>query len=105
RLWTCPAYCLTMDHYFKILHVREEIKHLNVDICQVVTWIHNENHFLRKIEGNLCDGEGKSEAEKEADGYMAVQVWLYRQRRGHFNAGHLKRFRELAQMPGFTGSL
>jgi hypothetical protein len=57
------------------------------------------------MEGILSNGEGKSEEEKETDGYMAVQVRLYRQRRGRFNAGHLKRFRELARVLGFTGSL
>jgi hypothetical protein len=57
------------------------------------------------MERILSDGEGKSDVEKETDGYMAVQVQLYRQRCGRFDAGHLKRFHELARMPGFTGSL
>ncbi|KAJ7857422.1 hypothetical protein B0H14DRAFT_3085219 [Mycena olivaceomarginata] len=103
--WTRPAYRLAMDRYFKILRAREEIKRLNIEIRRVVTWIRDENRFLRKMEGILRDGEGKSDVEKETDGYMAVQVRLYRERRGRFDAGHLKRFRELAQMPGFTGSL
>jgi hypothetical protein len=30
--WTRPAYRLAMDHYFKILRAREEIKCLNVEI-------------------------------------------------------------------------
>ncbi|KAJ7880727.1 hypothetical protein B0H14DRAFT_2566126 [Mycena olivaceomarginata] len=103
--WTRLAYRLAMDCYFKILHAREEIKRLNVEIPRVVTWIRDENRFLRKMERILSDGEGKSDVEKETDGYMAVQVRLYRQQRGHFDAGHLKRFHELARMPGFTGSL
>ncbi|KAJ7343266.1 hypothetical protein DFH08DRAFT_1009750 [Mycena albidolilacea] len=103
--WTRPAYRLAMDHYFKILRACEEIKRLNVEIPRVVTWIRDENRFLRKMERILSDGEGKSDVEKETDGYMAVQVRLYHQRRGRFDAGHLKRFHELARMPGFTGSL
>ncbi|KAJ7742753.1 hypothetical protein B0H14DRAFT_2248014, partial [Mycena olivaceomarginata] len=87
----------------KILRAREEIKRLNVEIPRVVTWIRNKNRFLRKMERILSDGEGKSDVEKETDEYMAVQVRLYRQRRGRFNAGHLKRFHELERMPGFTG--
>ncbi|KAJ7869745.1 hypothetical protein B0H14DRAFT_3083932 [Mycena olivaceomarginata] len=90
--WTRPAYRLAMDRYFKILRA-------------LITWIRDENRFLRKMEGILSNGEGKSEEEKETDGYMAVQVRLYRQRRGRFDAGHLKRFRKLARVPGFTGSL
>jgi hypothetical protein len=36
RLWTCPAYRLAMDRYFKILCAREEIRRLNVEIPCVV---------------------------------------------------------------------
>ncbi|KAJ7688320.1 hypothetical protein B0H14DRAFT_2653296 [Mycena olivaceomarginata] len=57
------------------------------------------------MERILSDGEGKSDVEKETDGYMAVQVRFYRQWCGRFDAGHLKRFHEVARMPGFTGSL
>ncbi|KAJ7309280.1 hypothetical protein DFH08DRAFT_719371, partial [Mycena albidolilacea] len=102
--WTHLAYQLAMDHYFKILCAHEEIKWLNVEIHQVVTWIHDENQFLRKMEVILWDGEGKSEKEKE-DEYMAVQVCLYRQCHGHFNMGHMQHFCGLAHTPGFMGSL
>ncbi|KAJ7792289.1 hypothetical protein B0H14DRAFT_2288394, partial [Mycena olivaceomarginata] len=101
--WTRPAYRLAMDRYFKILRAREEIKRLNVEIRQVVTWIRNENRFLRKMEAILRDGEGKSEKEKEDDEHMAVQVRWYRERRGCFDAGHMQRFCKLARTPGFTG--
>jgi hypothetical protein len=103
--WTHPAYRLAMDRYFKILCAHEEIKRLNVEIPWVVTWIRDENRFLRKMERILSDGEAKSDIEKKTDGYMAVQVRLYRQQHGRLDAGHLKRFHELARMPGFTGSL
>jgi hypothetical protein len=103
--WTRPAYRLAMDRYFKILRAREEIKRLNVEIRRVVSWIRDENRFLRKMEAILRDGEGKSEKEKEDDEHMAVQVRWYRERRGRFDAGHMQRFRELARTPGFTGSL
>ncbi|KAF7367948.1 hypothetical protein MSAN_00859900 [Mycena sanguinolenta] len=98
-------YRLAMDHYFKILRAREEIKRLNIEIARVVTWIRDENTFLQRMLANLRDGEGKSEKERETNAHMAVQVQLYQQRRGRFDASHLQRFRELAQMPGFTGSL
>ncbi|KAJ7878793.1 hypothetical protein B0H14DRAFT_3435392 [Mycena olivaceomarginata] len=93
------------DTRSEILRAREEIKRLNVEIRQVVTWIRDENRFLRKMEAILRDGEGKSEKEKEDDEHMAVQVRWYRERRGRFDAGHMQRFRELARTPGFTGSL
>ncbi|KAJ7794775.1 hypothetical protein B0H14DRAFT_2392274 [Mycena olivaceomarginata] len=103
--WTRPVYRLAMDRYFKILRVREEIKRLNIEIRRVVTWIRNENTFLRRMEKNLRATDGKGEEQAEEDRQMAVQVRLYRLRRGRFDAGHLERFQKLAQMPGFTGTL
>ncbi|KAJ7512593.1 hypothetical protein B0H11DRAFT_1699088 [Mycena galericulata] len=95
RPWTRPAYRLSMDRYFKILRAREEIKRLNVEIPRVVTWIRDENRVLRKKEAEL----------RAADRGMAVQIRMYRQRRGRFDEGHMRRFYALAKTPGFTGSL
>lgn len=105
RPWTRPAYRLAMDHYFKILCAKEEIKCLNVEIPRVVTWIRDEGRFLRRMERGLRETEGKSEEEIEADIQMAVQVQLYRQRRGRFDDTHMRRFWALAKKPGFTASL
>lgn len=105
RPWTRPAYRLAMDRYFKTLRAREEIKRLNVEIPRVVTWIADENRFLRRMERGLRETEGKTEDEIERDIGMAVQVRLYRQRRGRFDDGHMRRFWALAKTPGFTASL
>ncbi|KAJ7309178.1 hypothetical protein DFH08DRAFT_823603 [Mycena albidolilacea] len=103
--WARPAYRLAMDRYFKILRAREEIKCLNIEIRRVVTWIRDENTFLRRMEKNLRATDGKGEEQAEEDRQMAVQVRLYRLHRRRFDAGHLERFQKLAQMPGFTGML
>ncbi|KAJ7814778.1 hypothetical protein B0H14DRAFT_3476791 [Mycena olivaceomarginata] len=105
RPWTRPAYRLAMDRYFKTLRAREEIQRLNIEIQRVVTWIRDENRFLRRMEANLRDGTGKTEEDAETDTMMAVQLRLYRGRRGRFDAGHLRNFTKLAAEPGFTGSL
>ncbi|KAJ7785440.1 hypothetical protein B0H14DRAFT_3095663 [Mycena olivaceomarginata] len=105
RPWTRPAYRLAMDRYFKTLRVREEIKRLNIEIQQVVTWIQDEDRFLRRMEANLQDATGKTEDEMETDIQMAVQVRLYRARRARFDAAHMRHFWKLAAEPGFTGSL
>ncbi|KAJ6463862.1 hypothetical protein DFH09DRAFT_1267388 [Mycena vulgaris] len=63
RPWTRPAYRLAMDRYFRILCAREEIQRLNVEIPCVVTWIRDENMFLRKMEDRLHETEGKSEEQ------------------------------------------
>ncbi|KAJ7703400.1 hypothetical protein B0H14DRAFT_3526949 [Mycena olivaceomarginata] len=84
KLWMRPVYRLAMDCYFKILHTRKEIKCLNIEIHRVVTWIRDENRFLRRMERNLNSGEGKTKTEEEVeqDMQMTVQVHLYRWRRG-----------------------
>lgn len=105
RPWTRPAYRLAMDRYFKILRAREEIKRLNVEIPRVVTWIRDENRFLQGQEQELRETEGKSAEQAEKDLQMAVQVGLYRKRRGRFDDGHMQSFWRLAETPGFTGSL
>ncbi|KAJ7855154.1 hypothetical protein B0H14DRAFT_2353371 [Mycena olivaceomarginata] len=103
--WSRPAYRLAMDRYFKTLRAREEIKRLNIEICWVITWIRDENCFLRRMERSMRAIEGKTEEQIEVDALMAVQVRLYREHRGRFDAGHLENFRKLARTPGFTGSL
>ncbi|KAJ7071763.1 hypothetical protein B0H15DRAFT_793326 [Mycena belliarum] len=105
RPWTRPAYRLAMDRYFRILRAREEIKRLNVEIPRVVTWIADENRVLRKAERALRQTEGKSDKEIETDIGMAVQLELYRERRGRFDDSHMRRFWALAKAPGFTGSV
>jgi hypothetical protein len=105
RPWTRPAYRLAMDRYFKILRAREEIRCLNVEIPRVVTWICDENRILRRKEAELNSEEGKTEEEAAADQGMAVQVRLYRERRGRFDEAHMRRFWVLARTPGFTGSV
>ncbi|KAF8171737.1 hypothetical protein K438DRAFT_1612745 [Mycena galopus ATCC 62051] len=77
--WARPAHRLAMDHYFKTLRAREEIKCLDIEIRQVITWIRNENCFLRRMENSMRDTEGKSEEQIEEDTLMAVQVCLYRE--------------------------
>ncbi|KAJ7143092.1 hypothetical protein C8R43DRAFT_954234 [Mycena crocata] len=105
RPWTRPAYRLAMDRFFKILRAKEEIKRLNMEIPRVITWIRDENRTLRRREAELREEEGKSADQVEADIEMAVQVCLYRQRRGRFEDGHMRRFWALARTPGFTGSV
>ncbi|KAJ7812493.1 hypothetical protein B0H14DRAFT_3090485 [Mycena olivaceomarginata] len=86
RPWTRRSYRLAMDSYFKILRAREEIQRLNIEIKRVVTWIDNEDRFLRKKEEEL----------KETDPLLAVQ-------RGRSDLYHMHRFWALAKVPGFTG--
>ncbi|KAJ7659532.1 hypothetical protein B0H17DRAFT_1212861 [Mycena rosella] len=67
--WTQPAGRHAMDKYFKLLRAKEEIVRLNVEIRRVVTWINNEDEFLRHRE---------SELENAGDHDSAVLVRPYR---------------------------
>ncbi|KAK7023211.1 hypothetical protein R3P38DRAFT_2532020, partial [Favolaschia claudopus] len=93
--WTRPAYRLAMDKYFKICRAREEIQRLNVEIRRLVTWIDDEDKFLR----------GKYLSFKESDPSLAIQIDLYRRRRARFDRTHMERLWALAKTPGFTGSV
>lgn len=95
RPWTRRSYRLAMDSYFKILRAREEIKRLNIEIKRLVTWIDDEDLFLRK----------KEEEHKESDPALAFQISVYRQRRARSDTNHMHRFWALAKTPGFTGSV
>jgi hypothetical protein len=71
----------------------------------VVTWIRDEYKVLCRKEQELGVEVGKTEEEVEADRGLALQVRRYRERRGRFDDGHMRRFWALAKEPGFTGSL
>ncbi|KAJ7720635.1 hypothetical protein B0H16DRAFT_1666433 [Mycena metata] len=69
----------------------EEIKCLNVEIRRLVTWIHDEDRFLRRWE---------EEAERAGE---AALIRKYRMERGRFDAGHMEHFVKLSKKRGFTG--
>ncbi|KAF8157569.1 hypothetical protein K438DRAFT_1777209 [Mycena galopus ATCC 62051] len=95
RPWTRQNYQVAMDSYFKILQAQEEIKRLNIEIKQVVTWINDEDLFLRK----------KEDEYQESDPALAVQILRYRLCRARSDTNHMHRFWTLAKLPGFTGSV
>ncbi|KAJ7779945.1 hypothetical protein B0H16DRAFT_1830520 [Mycena metata] len=89
--WTRPSYRLAMNSYFKILRAKEEIKRLNVEIRRVVTWICDEDEFLRGCEAQAQD-KG-----------TAALIRKHRMEQGQFDAGHMDRFVKLSKKRGFTG--
>ncbi|KAJ7803384.1 hypothetical protein B0H14DRAFT_3091989 [Mycena olivaceomarginata] len=75
RPWTRRSYRLAMDSYFKILRAREEIQRLNIEIKRVVTWIDNEDRFLRKKEEEL----------KETDPFSLFRLGRFDVRHGRLS--------------------
>ncbi|KAF7359988.1 hypothetical protein MVEN_00725800 [Mycena venus] len=94
--WAQPAGREAMDNYFKILRANEEIKRLNIEIPRFVTYMRDEEAFLRRQEERVRLEHGDA---------LAYQVTLYREQQGRFNDGHRYRLLALSKLPGFTGSI
>lgn len=95
RPWAQPAARTLMDQYFKIKRAREEIERLNVEISRFITFIRDEEDFLRSMEAQL----------KPKNATISYQISLRRHRFELANQEHLHRLEKLCSMAGFTGSL
>lgn len=93
--WSSPAARHAMDLSFKMCRAREEISRLNVEVRRLVTYIRDEDNYLRACEDQL----------KITSPALAHQIAIYRNTRGRFNARHLKRLHDISQLPGFIGTL
>ncbi|KAI5986552.1 hypothetical protein EDC04DRAFT_2873517 [Pisolithus marmoratus] len=51
--WAHPTARFTLDTYFKMCQAEEEIEHLNIEICRVITYMHDEEHFLHTCEEKI----------------------------------------------------
>lgn len=95
RPWAKPAARMAMDMYFKTQRAKEEIRRLNIEIRRVITYIRDEDIFLRAQES----------AVRLTDPLLAHQIHLYQNERGRFNEAHMQCFRATAKLHGFSGSL
>ncbi|KAG1793324.1 uncharacterized protein HD556DRAFT_1479424 [Suillus plorans] len=95
RPWATPSGRHAMDLYFKMCRAREEIERLNVEIRRVATYLQDERHYLEECEillHTLHPG-------------LAHQVQILRNTRGRFLDYHCQRLRDIAGLPGFSGTL
>ncbi|KZP16157.1 hypothetical protein FIBSPDRAFT_749122 [Athelia psychrophila] len=95
KLWAKPAGRLAMDLYYKIMRAGEERDCLNVEIRRIVTYLRDEEQYLRRMEATL-----HSERPE-----LAHQINVYAARRGRFYQQHHRRLIKIANLPGFTGTL
>jgi hypothetical protein len=93
--WAMPAGRLAMDLYYKISHVWEEMDWLNIEVCCVVTYLCDEDQYLRYMEE-------KTGASNPA---LAHQIQLHRLLHGRFHSHHQQRLRDISQLPGFSGDI
>ncbi|KAG1797356.1 uncharacterized protein HD556DRAFT_1267601 [Suillus plorans] len=95
RPWASAAARRAMDLYFKMCRAREEIQHLNVEVRRLVTYIQDEDKYLRACEDQL----------KSVSPTLANQIAIHRNVRGRFNSRHLKRLYDISNLPGFSGTI
>ncbi|KAI6146179.1 hypothetical protein BKA82DRAFT_4330387 [Pisolithus tinctorius] len=95
RPWATPAGRSAMDHYFKLLRAREEIEHLEVEACRLLTYLRDEERFL-------------DESEQQARALhppLAHQIACYCSIHSCFTSQHLKCLHDITKLPGYKGSL
>jgi hypothetical protein len=95
KSWAKPASRLASDSFFKMERAKEEITRLNTDIKRVITYMRDEERFLRRREIEI----------KRDDPSLAHQIHLVRMEQGRFTDIHMARFIKLARNPGFSGSI
>jgi len=95
RLWSSPTGRMAMDLYFKIQRATEEIDRLNIEIQRLITYIQDEEKYLRAQELEY----------QVSQPAISHQITRYRLERSRYNAQHIRRLKELVALPGFTGKI
>ena len=93
--WVLPMGHCAMDLHFKMCCTREEIQCLNIEIRQLVTYICDEETYLRECESCL----------KAVHPGLAYQVSRHQNVHGCSTLKHLKHLGDIASLPGFSGTL
>jgi hypothetical protein len=84
-----------MDTYFKLLHVCEEINHINIEIQCVATHLCDQDHYLHKCKG-------KSHLTDPA---LAHQIYVHHMLHGHFKVYHELCLKGIAKIQEFSGTI
>ncbi|KAH9918799.1 uncharacterized protein B0H18DRAFT_839225, partial [Fomitopsis serialis] len=93
--WACRANCKAMTAYFNVKRVGKEIKHLNVEMVRLFTFIIDEHYdFYHAISRNLI-------SRPELAHELSTR-WLYR---NQVNKTIVHRLYKVTQLPGYTGNL
>jgi hypothetical protein len=95
RLWARPQSRILMDQHFKIIRAREEIKRVNIEIRRVVTYLHDEDKYLRVMENEVA----------KSNILISHQIKRLRIKTMRFKDLHMRKFLKLESTPGFSGSV
>ncbi|KAJ6546004.1 hypothetical protein DFH09DRAFT_1087965 [Mycena vulgaris] len=103
--WAQPAGRAVMDQHYKLLRADEEIAWLNIKICRLVTYMTEEEVFLRREEGRLREEGKEGMAIQVGKEGMAIQVGLLRMERERFTQVHMACLVKLRKEPGCTANI
>ncbi|KAI6027836.1 hypothetical protein BKA83DRAFT_4471322 [Pisolithus microcarpus] len=95
RPWVHPTARFALDTFFKMRRAEEEIARLNIEIRRVITYICDEECFLRTCEKKISNIHPA----------LAHQVSRCCNFHSQFNGFHLKCLHDIAMLPGFSGNL
>jgi len=93
RLWILQANHEIASRYFKVVHAREEVHRLDIEIRCLFTAIHDEQQHLLQTS-DLLSLTDPAQAAKLQEIYHA---------RVHTNQIHLRQLRAIMVMPGYLG--
>jgi len=93
--WASPAAQLALNTYFKLCRAEEEVIHLNVEIRRMVTYLVDEERYLRACEALYWDTHPA----------LAHQISRYHAICSRFTQLHLCSLEKISRLPGFNGTL
>ncbi|KAI6119756.1 hypothetical protein EDD16DRAFT_1706471 [Pisolithus croceorrhizus] len=93
--WASPAVHAAMDHYFKVCHAEEEIKCLNIEICCIITYLHDEDRYMKACMAQLQIDHPP----------LAYQAQHYYNIQARFTSHHLHLLAEISTLHGFMGTI
>ncbi|KAI6102013.1 hypothetical protein EDD16DRAFT_1451959, partial [Pisolithus croceorrhizus] len=89
--WASPAARAAMDQYFRVCHAEEEIKCLNVEVRRIITYLRDEDRYLKACIAQL----------QVSHPPLAYQAQLHHNVRARFTNHHLRLLTEIANLCGF----
>ena len=93
--WASPAARLAINTYFKLCRAEEEVIRLNVEIRRMVTYLVDEERYLRACEALYQDTHPA----------LAHQISRYHAIHSRFTQLHLRSLEKISCLPGFSGTL
>ncbi|KAI5994770.1 hypothetical protein EDD15DRAFT_2195902 [Pisolithus albus] len=93
--WASPTARLTINTFFKLHRAEEEVVHLNVEICHVVTYLVDEDRYIRACEALYRDTHPA----------LAHQISMYHGIHSRFTPSHLHSLEKISRLPGFSGTI